>query len=91
MTISEILTKAAINTGLGMGTVFAMLLLISVIISLFRLIPQNVVSAAEPEPLENDDEELASVVIAAVLAAAEDQPREDEKNDSYIVRSIRRR
>lgn len=91
MTISEILTKAAINTGLGMGTVFAMLILISVIISLFRLIPQNVVLAAEPEPLENDDEELAFVVIAAVLAAAGDQPQEDEKNDSYIVRSIRRR
>lgn len=35
----EILKKAGINTLLGMGTVFTVLIFISVLISLFRLIP----------------------------------------------------
>lgn len=37
--ISEILTKAGLNTVLGMGTVFVVLIFISFIISLFRYIP----------------------------------------------------
>ena len=41
MTFGEILSKAAVNTLLGMGTVFFMLVLIIAVISLFRFIPDG--------------------------------------------------
>ena len=41
MTFGEILSKAAVNTLLGMGTVFFMLILIIAVISLFRFIPEK--------------------------------------------------
>ncbi|MGN1414208.1 MAG: OadG family protein [Anaerovoracaceae bacterium] len=41
MTFGEILSKAAVNTLLGMGTVFFMLVLIIAVISLFRFIPDK--------------------------------------------------
>ena len=49
---SEILKKAGLNTILGMGTVFVVLIFISFIISLFRFIPElekkNKNKTAEP-------------------------------------------
>ena len=42
MTFGEILSRAAVNTCLGMGTVFVMLILISAIIFLFKYIPKAV-------------------------------------------------
>ena len=41
MTFGEILSRAAVNTCLGMGTVFVMLILISAIIFLFKYIPKG--------------------------------------------------
>lgn len=40
LSLGEILKKACLNTFLGMGTVFAVLVFISVIISLFAFIPK---------------------------------------------------
>ncbi|MDO4170269.1 MAG: OadG family protein [Lachnospiraceae bacterium] len=40
LSLGEILKKACLNTLLGMGTVFAVLIFISLIISLFALIPK---------------------------------------------------
>lgn len=40
MTLTEIFAKAGLNTLLGMGTVFAMLIFISCVISLFRFLPE---------------------------------------------------
>lgn len=40
LSLGEILKKACLNTLLGMGTVFAVLVFISVIISLFAFIPK---------------------------------------------------
>lgn len=94
MTLDEILSKAVLNTCLGMGTVFLMLLVISSIIYLFRFIPQG--DAAEPDSTdktnaENDDDELAAVIMAAIMAA-DTAPQVRERTESpYIVRSIRRR
>ncbi|MGN1142971.1 MAG: OadG family protein [Anaerovoracaceae bacterium] len=48
MTFGEILSKAAVNTLLGMGTVFFMLILIIAVISLFRFIPEKKERAEEP-------------------------------------------
>ena len=91
--MDEILTKAGLNTLLGMGTVFTVLIFISIIISLFGFIPR--IEAAfkkQPETLaapeilpETDDLELIAVISAAVAAY------EGTSTDGFVVRSIRRR
>lgn len=99
--MDEILTKAGLNTLLGMGTVFAVLIFISIIISLFGFIPRieaafkkqpetlaapETVETAAPEILpETDDLELIAVISAAVAAY------EGTSTDGFVVRSIRRR
>lgn len=99
--MDEILTKAGLNTLLGMGTVFAVLIFISIIISLFGFIPKieavfkkqpkaqealETVETEAPEILpETDDLELIAVISAAVAAY------EGTSTDGFVVRSIRRR
>lgn len=78
MTITKILAKAGMNTVLGMGTVFFVLIFISGIISLFRYLPDKKKVAAESRSAaadsetavsqEEDDEELIAVITAAVTA-----------------------
>ena len=98
-TVSQKMYKAAMNTVIGMGTVFVVLIFISFIISLFKYINrfQNKVSKKESqedsradvvkasdENLE-DDYELVAVISAAIAAY------EGETNSNgLIVRSIRR-
>ncbi len=99
-TTGEILTKAGLNTVLGMGTVFVVLIFISFIISLFEKIPaleakfrkQEAAPAPapvkEPEPVpepRTDDGELIAVIAAAIAAA------EGTTTDGFVVRSIKRR
>ena len=99
---SDALSDAGINTLLGMGTAFAVLILISLIISLFPLIgkvgkrPEVVAPAAkapevkevvEEENLADDDELVA--VIAAAIAAYEGSS--SVSGDGFVVRSIRKR
>lgn len=94
----EILKKAGLNTLLGMGTVFAVLIFISIIISLFRFIPSGNKKPAQAAPVkaetvpvveetveETDDLELIAVISAAIAAA------EGTSTDGFVVRSIRRR
>ena len=97
----EILKKAGLNTVLGMGTVFVVLIFISFIISLFGLIGkaqqkkteskqvETTVSAVqEEEAVEEDltdDLELAAVITAAIAAS------EGTSTDGFVVRSIRKR
>ena len=83
MTITEILSKAGMNTLLGMGTVFVMLVLISCIISLFKFIPQPGASKKQKEEAAKtdaasspataadgkDDCALIAVITAAIAAA----------------------
>ena len=55
--MSEILEKAGLNTLLGMGTVFVMLILLSLLISLFRFIPNpEAKKAAEAKEAEAAEE-----------------------------------
>lgn len=101
MTIGEILQKALLNTALGMGTVFAMLIFISLVIYCFNFISktkkqniQETAGAAAGKGIQNNTEEddLIPVIIAAVLASkgiAADSLSPDEPAP-YIVRSIRR-
>ena len=99
--MGEILTKAGLNTLLGMGTVFAVLIFLAFIISLMKYIPalldkltkKNVpaveTKAAEvvevPVVEETDDLELIAVITAAIAA------QEGTSTDGFVVRSIRRR
>lgn len=104
MTIGEILSKAATNTLLGMSIVFAVLILISGIIYLFKYIPTGegaaaaakTPAAAEPsfeEKGENlaDDLQLAAVITAAIMASKAMTSGTDPGQCPYIVRTIKRR
>jgi sodium pump decarboxylase gamma subunit len=99
---SQKLYKAAMNTVIGMGTVFVVLIFISFIISLFKFInkfqnrkqEQKVENEKDDkEIVENneseelvDDLELVAVITAAITAY------EGEKNSNgLVIRSIRRK
>lgn len=100
-TLGEKMEKAALNTLMGMGTVFVVLILISLIIYCFRFIGdlQNIgkkkteeavtVKAPEPVIIEEtpltDDLELVAVISAAIAAS------EGTSTDAFVVRSIHRR
>ncbi len=100
----EILAKAGMNTLLGMGTVFVVLIFISFLIARFKIIPTLFGPKKKEEPVsapavsapvsvpeaapETDDTELIAV-IAAVAAAREEAGVEDA--EGFFVRSIRRR
>lgn len=79
MTVTDILAVAGMNTLLGMGTVFAVLIFISGVISLFRYLPdKKPVSEGRAEGvppaggeravLQEEEDELAAVIAAAVAA-----------------------
>lgn len=99
-TLGEKMEKAALNTLMGMGTVFGVLILISLVIYCFRFIGdlQNIgkkkkteeaVVTSTPEVVEEtpltDDLELIAVISAAIAAS------EGTSTDSFVVRSIHRR
>lgn len=94
--MSVTLQRAGLNTLMGIGTVFAMLIFLSFIISLFKFIPgtapkkKEEAPAAAPAPVavpvveEADDGELVAVIAAAIAAA------EGTTTDGFVVRSIRK-
>jgi sodium pump decarboxylase gamma subunit len=96
--LGETMAKAAMNTAMGMGTVFVMLIIISLIISCFTFInkaqkkSENKSAAAAPAPVvaapaepRTDDLELVAVIAAAIAAAT------GSSTDDFVVRSIKRR
>lgn len=101
--MGEILQKAALNTILGMGTVFVVLIFISFIISLFKFIPalekkfrkapaaapKAAPAQAAPKAAPADDV-TNDTELAAVIAAAV-AASEGTSPDGFIVRSIKRR
>ncbi|MDO4267587.1 MAG: OadG family protein [Eubacteriales bacterium] len=100
-TLGEKMAKAAMNTLLGMGTVFVVLIFISVIIGCFKFISvfeqraknKAAASAAAPAPAAEpaaEEEELADdlelvAVITAAIAAST-----GASADGLVVRSIKR-
>ena len=101
----ENMKKAGLNTLLGMGTVFVVLVLISLIISAFVLIPKvqakfskknkdNAVKpavVATPAPAAIQEEELSDdLELVAVIAAAIAASEGASSTDGFVVRSIRR-
>ena len=74
MTLAQTLIKALVDTLMGMGSVFLILILISVIISLFKYInkgqtPSREEEVGTAEAAEEDDGELIAVIMTAVRMA----------------------
>lgn len=95
---AKTMERAGLNTALGIGIVFLMLVLISCIIALLKLanrpakttpVQNAPVKQAAPEPAETDDTELVAV-IAAAICAYEAAQGNAVSPDSLVVRSIRR-
>lgn len=99
--LGEKMSNAVMNTIMGIGTVFVILILICLIIYAFRLIPylMNRKKEGQAAPVESspvveqiavkesrqDDLELAAVIAAAIAAAT------GQTTDDFVVRSIKRR
>ena len=105
-TFGEKMEKAALNTLLGMGTVFIVLILISAIISCFSFIPKiQAMFTKKPkkeeikaEAVDNtiaqiiEKEELSDdLELVAVIAAAIAASEGAASTDGFVVRSIKRR
>ncbi len=60
-TFGELMQKAALNTVLGMGTVFAVLILICLIISCFTYIPKIQAAFTKKQPQEEKKESATAV------------------------------
>ena len=102
--VGEILTKAGLNTLLGMGTVFAVLIFLAFLISLMKYIPafldklskkdkapaQEVKAVAAPVAAAPVAEETDDLELIAVITAAI-AAQEGTSTDGFVVRSIRRR
>ena len=100
----EIMTKAVMNTVIGMGTVFVVLIFISLIISCFGLFGKvNTKKQAETKPVESavaaapvvkqiaQKEELSGdTELVAVIAAAIAAYEGSGSTDGFVVRSIRK-
>ena len=102
--MGEILSKAGMNTLLGMGTVFVVLVFIAFIISLFQYIPKiqamfskkdkkaeapAPAKAAPAAPVAETVETDDTELIAVIAAAI--AAAEGTSTDGFVVRSIKRR
>lgn len=101
---NEILVKAVLNTLLGMGTVFAVLIFIAFIISLFKYIPmlEEKFKNKKSAPAEVAPVEVAPVAVVAEPSVSSDleliavitaaiAAAEGTTTDGFVVRSIKRR
>ena len=103
--MSELMTNAALNTLLGMGTVFIVLILISLIIACFNFIPKIQEAFAKKSKKEDvkaeavdntiaqivEKEEADDLELIAVIAAAIAASEGATSTDGFVVRSIIRR
>ena len=102
-TTGEILKKAGLNTILGMGTVFVVLIFISFIIYLLGYIPKFQEKLANKDKKVEEKKEAPVQAAPAPVAAAEDDAElvaviaaaiaaaEGTSTDGFVVRSIKRR
>lgn len=104
-TMGELMTKAAMDTLMGMMTVFAVLILISIIIWAMGGIPKLQAKLAkkhESKKEESIDNTIAQIVekeesteddteLVAVIAAAIAAYEGSQSTDGFVVRSIRKR
>ena len=98
----EKMEKAAMNTLLGMGTVFVVLIFISILISLFKYITaiqaafakQEAAAPAAPAPVveavEAEEEELVDDLELVAVITAAIAAASNSSTDGLVVRSIKR-
>ena len=104
MNLGEIFSNAAMNTLLGMGTVFAVLIFISLIIYLLKYASPRkadqaaakAAQASEPEPepeqeiiMEEEAQDVEDYQLIAVITAAMAASL-GRSTDGFVVRSIKR-
>lgn len=102
-TMGDLMSKAGLNTLLGMGTVFVVLILISLIISCFNFIPKIQAAFSGKKKAEASvDKAVAQIVgneavaqdddleLVAVISAAIAAYEGSASSDGYVVRSIRK-
>ena len=104
-TFGESMEKAALNTLLGMGTVFCVLILISLLISCFNFIPKIQAAFKKKDKKEEPktaavDHTIAQIIekeeqaddteLVAVIAAAIAASQGASSTDGFVVRSIRK-
>lgn len=104
-TFGELMEKAGVNTLIGMGTVFVVLILISLIIGSFGIIPKIQASFSQKKQAKEAAEESVDHAIAgiiereeenddceliAVIAAAIAASEGASSTDGFVVRSIRK-
>lgn len=103
---AEKMEKAGLNTLMGMGTVFVVLILMSLIISCFIFIPKITDMFSNKNKIEEDEKTIAvnntiaqiieneelsdDSELAAVIAAAIAASEGSASADGFVVRSIRR-
>ncbi len=87
MSMSEIVRIALVDTALGMGTVFLILLFISVCIGIMGRLCRE-----KPAPAAEVPEGIPPEVVAAVTAAVHQYIRDENGGEEpeYIVRNVRR-
>lgn len=103
--LGEILTKAGLNTLLGMGTVFVVLIFIAFIISLFKYIPA-IEAKFKKKPAQSEAKKAEEKAVPAAAPVVEDAVDDAElvaviaaaiaaaegtTTDGFVVRSIKRR
>ena len=100
--LGEILKKAGLNTVLGMGVVFAVLIFLALVIGLLKYVPsilgnkENVIPEKKDETVEQETpvidtpQEVDDLELIAVITAAI-AAQEGTSTDGFVVRSIRRR
>lgn len=102
-TTAENLEKAAVNTLIGMGTVFIVLILMIVVISCLKFVPllqekfsgkskmqEPVASVIEEETVVDYEEELADDLELVAVITAAIAATENTSTDGLVVRSIKR-
>lgn len=106
MTQNDILVKASLNTLIGMGIVFAVLVLIMAIIYMFGIIPKiekkladkkagikeepKAAASAPAAPVAEAQNLTDDLELVAVIAAAIAASEGAASTDGFVVRSIRR-
>ena len=104
--MGKTLQRAGLNTLMGIGTVFVMLVLLSLLISLFRFIPNPEAKKAAEAKAAKAAKEAEAAAIAAAPAQAEENLADDGElvaviaaaiaaaegttTDGFVVRSIRK-
>lgn len=87
-TMGELMGKAGLNTLIGMGTVFIVLILISLIISLFGFIPKIQKSLADKKTAKEAEKKANDKTAGIDNAVAQITAQEEEAVDDYELVAV---